>query len=115
MSVRARAVAAYVDEITRILNGGRGEPTRVVIEQRLGDGANATDDVDGEWEEAQWEGDGVEMTEGDGEEKAHDQEWHEPEEWELEMAREADTDQEWHEPAEWELEMAREADAFGDG
>ena len=79
------------------------------------DGANATDDVDGEWEEAQWEGDGVEMTEGDGEEKANDQEWHEPEEWELEMAREADTDQEWHEPAEWELEMAREADAFGDG
>ena len=59
------------------------------------DGANATDDVDGEWEEAQWEGDGVEMTEGDGEEKANDQEWHEPE--------------------EWELEMAREADAFGDG
>ena len=55
------------------------------------------------------------MTEGDGEEKANDQEWHEPEEWELEMAREADTDQEWHEPAEWELEMAREADAFGDG
>ena len=35
------------------------------------------------------------MTEGDGEEKAHDQEWHEPE--------------------EWELEIAREADAFGDG
>ena len=31
----------------------------------------------------------------DGEEEAHEQEWHEPE--------------------EWELEMAREADAFGDG
>ena len=59
------------------------------------DGADATDDVDGEWEEAQWEGDGVEVTEDDGEEKAHNQEWHEPE--------------------EWELEMAREADAFGDG
>ena len=24
-------------------------------------------------------------------------------------------DQEWHEPEEWELEIAREADAFGDG
>ena len=79
------------------------------------DGANAADDVDGEWEEAQWEGGVVEVTESDSEKKEHDQEWHEPEEWELEMAREADTDQEWHEPAEWELEMAREADAFGDG
>ena len=89
----------------------RNLPTPVVHEGSR----DATDDVDEEWEEAQWEGDGVEMTEGDGEEEAHDQEWHEPEEWELEMAREADTDQEWHEPAEWELEMAREADAFGDG
>ena len=34
------------------------------------DGADATDDVDGEWEEAQWEEDGVEVTEDDGGEKA---------------------------------------------
>ena len=57
----------------------------------------------------------MKVTEGDGAEKAHDQEWHEAEEWELGMARESDADQEWHEPAEWDLEMARDADAFGDG
>ena len=29
------AVAAFVDEVTKIMNGGRGEPARVAILQRL--------------------------------------------------------------------------------
>ena len=34
-SVHARAVAAYMDEMTRIIGGGLGEPTRVAVMARL--------------------------------------------------------------------------------